>query len=123
MNRWIFLVGLIAVTALYVAVRFAAWSDMVAVPYMSAQYETVRCNKYIAAHNTQRLAIGMGVMDKMVQKDAVPAICTIDEAGCDKAEKMWSEYQESREQYLRHNWIPFFKHLFRIEKHWVDKYK
>lgn len=97
----------------YAGIRAAVWDDMVASQYMAASYETGRCNKYHAIKSEQELAKQMHALQQMSSKGTVRPICSYDEAACEKAEKMWADYELSRIKFIRHQWGDVFRHFYK----------
>lgn len=105
-----FFIGLLALItsiSLYTSLRTAAWAYMVAPQYMEAQFETVRCNKYLALNYINEAVKENGL------KNQVAPLCPFDKRGCDRAEKMWEDYEISLKKYKNHEWSDFLKSYFK----------
>lgn len=92
----------------WLALRNAAWAEMVAAQYMMAHYETTRCNKFLAAHYDQELV----KRNRPALKNMVNPICPFDEQACDKADDMWKKYEENRVKYRNYQWGEFFERMW-----------
>ena len=99
------ILGILCLFGAYCGVRSGAWADMVASLFMEMSYQTIRCNKYIAAQEN------IDLVEKNHLKEYVTRVCPIDKDVCDKVDIMRKEYEISRTQFLSHNWMPFFKHM------------
>lgn len=104
----IVLLMLLNVFTAYVSVRCAAWSQLVASPYMEALKKESICHHDVIINSR------LPILERAIGLPWAHKAGVLDTSKCDEADKYWKDYENSRLDYHSHKWIKVIRILIKL---------